>query len=381
MRGGMDIFLVGGAVRDMLLGRPPGGARDFVFFGTDEDFLSRYPTARRAGKTFPVYIHQGREYARARGADIDEDLAARDLTINALALGVTGAQAGLVHAHPRALADLHDGVLRPCSATAMAEDPLRVFRAARFAAALPAFRPHPELLGQMREAAAKGRLAGLTAERVGAELQKACAAPRPGNFLRLLAAAGCLGSWFAELAPATDIAAGPRPWHDESVLEHTAQVMDRLAADSAGPMAVYMALCHDLGKVLTDPANWPHHYGHEKLGRQPARALGERLKLPGRWIDAGEAASGLHMKAGCYQELRPGKRVDLLHRLHGLDLAEELFALVKADGDLDFRAEAAGDLAAMLAVKLPARARNLGQASGRRLRVLRCQALARKRRG
>ncbi|MEW5772057.1 MAG: HD domain-containing protein [Thermodesulfobacteriota bacterium] len=386
----MRILLVGGAVRDLLLGSP-AAERDFlVLDAAPEEFTARFPTAKLVGKAFPVYILAGEEYAFPRSEGLTGDLLARDFTINALALDLPGypaipdrADPALLHApHPDSLADLAGRVLRPASKTALADDPLRVFRASRFLARFPDFSPHPSLAGAMGEAARAGLLAGLAGERVGMEARKALRSPAPGRFLRMLDEAGCLMPWFAELVGASSIPAGPPPHHSSSVLEHTAQVMDRLAALApANELAGWMALAHDLGKVLTPQEEWPRHLGHEERGQAAAEALGRRLALPERLAQAGRQAARLHMRAMRYPELRPGSRVDLLAAAQAAAVTRELFLLAQADHGSDHWPAASADLAAMLSVRLPADARDQGPESGRRLRELRAQALAGRRAG
>ncbi len=370
----MKIHLVGGAVRDLLLGRAVTD-RDYLVTGAaPEEFLARHPGARKAGKAFPVYLYKGCEYAWPRGETVEDDLAGRDLTINALALGASPGCAGELRMHPKALSDLKHGILRPASATSLANDPVRAFRAARFAATLPDFSPHPSLLQQMRALDASGALAQIASERVCAETRKALAAPRPGRFLDLLHQGNCLSPWFEELASADAIPAGPPEYHDKSVLGHIRRVMDKLAGDDP---AVWMGLCHDLGKTLTPESEWPHHHGHDTRGATLAARLGGRLGLPNRYIKAGELAAALHMKAARYEELRTGSKVDLLMTLHAHNLRERLFKLVAADHDHDYLEQSRRDLDALLAVHLPEKDRNQGAASGEKLRLLRCEVLAR----
>ena len=359
----MRIHLVGGAVRDLLLGRPQGDRDYLVLEASPDQFLARYPTARPVGKSFPIFILDGHEYAWPRGASLKEDLARRDLTINALALDLSLEFGAIIHAHPQALLDLQARILRPASDTALSDDPVRVFRAARFAAQLPDFSLSPELLAQMRQAGEKGLLAGHAPERVGREVLKALEAPKPGRFITMLA-------WFAERAQAQNIPAGPVPYHHEDVLTHAAQVMDKLAGD---PLAAWMGLTHDLGKALTPPESWPSHHGHDRAGQEPAKNLAERLRLPGRFIQAGQMASALHMLAKDYPQLRPGTAVDLLLRLEAKRLTTKMFRLVKADCGLDHLAQARRDLRAILKVKLPEDKRDLGEASGEALRLARCE--------
>ena len=128
----MQIHLVGGAVRDLLLGRPVTDRDYLVLDAAREVFQGRYPTARLVGKSFPVFILDGCEYSWPRGGALERDLELRDLTVNAISLE----ENGVVHAHPRALADLRQGVLRPCSPYSISDDPVRAFRAARCAGEL-----------------------------------------------------------------------------------------------------------------------------------------------------------------------------------------------------------------------------------------------------
>ncbi|WP_300707135.1 HD domain-containing protein [uncultured Desulfovibrio sp.] len=363
----MNIYLVGGAVRDLLLGRLPR-EWDYAFEGTRDDFLREYPDACAVGAV-QVCLRQGREFMPLRGATIQEDLHHRDLTVNALALDA----AGRLHAHPQAVDDLRNHVLRPASPSALADDPGRIFRLARFAACWPDWRLAPEAWEQLsrQEAAA---LAALPAERVGRELLKALAGPVPGRFLRVLAEGNCLRPWFAELAEAARIPAGPPRWHgNNSVLDHTCEVMDRCAGDA---LAVWMALCHDLGKLRTPPDSWPHHYGHDALGVPLARALCERLALSSLHGKAAETACADHMRAGRYDELRTGTRRDLLWRVDRRGLSRPFWRLTDADSRSPFSVRAERELTILRAVRLPDEWRNRGPDSARHLRDLHCAALA-----
>lgn len=393
----MLICLVGGAVRDMLLGRPPGD-RDFLVLGaTTAQFLKAFPAAREVGKAFPVFLVDGEEYAFPRGegeapccggtscldlaSALGADLESRDFTINALALPLPdhprlpgpGTVRDQVLGLPRSLSDLDARLLRPAGRASLTDDPLRVFRAAGLLARMPDFEPHPDLLPAMAEAARTEAFAALAPERVGTELRKALRGPVPGRFVRILARAGALGHWFEELRPAVGLPAGPPEHHDSDLLEHTARTMDALAGDE---LACWMALAHDLGKTATPPEKHPAHHGHDLLGEPLAKALGERLALPTRFIRAGTLAARWHMTAARYPELRPGTRVDLLDAAHRARLVPELFRLVRADHGHDHADTAQADLAAMTAVTLPEDARDKGPESGALLRGLRAQALA-----
>ena len=364
----MRIYLVGGAVRDMLLGRPVQD-RDYVVVGGSEaELMRRIPGLTRVGRREPVWVRQGEEYTLAPEADIHANLASRDLTINALALD----EDGQVIALPGAMEDLSARVLRPVAAANIMADPARLVRAARFAAQFPDFRVDvswEEIARAMPETA----LGAVAAERVGAEVRKVCAAPAPGRFLRLAAAWGGLPPWCAIWHAAASIPAGPKPYHQESLLEHTAQVMDACAGD---PLAVWMALTHDMGKTATPEEFWPRHHGHERRGETLAREWGRRLRLPSAWIQAGALAARWHMAAARYAELKAATRVRLVTELARSGLLFPFARLVQADHGLDVREWMEEDARRIQAVRLPVHLQGLGKKSGEVLHALRCAALA-----
>ncbi len=365
----MKIYRVGGSVRDEFSGRDYKDNVYVVFGASEPEFLQRFPGAKKVGGRVCVYIVKGDEYTLADAADIESDLLQRDLTINAMARD----EEGRLVAHPLALSDLQSKTLRPVSKANFFHDPLRVFRAARFAACMPDFRIHDSLPEAMLQVGEKGLLDNIAAERVGNETLRACAGERPGNFLRLISKTACMAPWFRELAGAAQIPAGPAPFHNESLIDHLSQVMDLLSGSTIG---VWMALCHDLGKTGTDPAMWPHHHHHDRIGREAALDLGWRLKLPRRFIAAGAAAARRHMVVGNYDRLGVSTKVSLLVQLHKLSLVDEMFALAVADQKADFRSRAGADLEVLLAVKLPRKHCGQGARSGEILHQLRCEAMA-----
>jgi len=369
----MKRYLVGGAVRDLLLGRPVVDQDYLIVDATPEAFLKRYRRARRVGKTFPVFMLGLAQYAWPRGETLADDLLARDLTINAMAMGDSHQIAGRLQFHPLALSDLKNRILRPCGEMSMFDDPLRVYRAARFAAVLPDFTPHEELLVQMRAVAKSGVLSDVFAERVAQEVRKALDAAKPSRFFRLLAETNCLLPWLPEIEACLGVPAGPEPYHMGSVFDHLCDMADALAGQ---PLAGWMGVCHDLGKALTPEDQWPHHHGHDDVGAGVAESLGRRLKLPNRVREAGVAAAALHMKAVGYAELRAGTRVDMLTWLHKHELAEALCLTVQADSGADISPLVRRDLKCILSVHLPGRQRMRGPESGAKLRNLRCQKLA-----
>ncbi|MBU1248547.1 MAG: tRNA nucleotidyltransferase [Proteobacteria bacterium] len=367
----MKILLVGGAVRNLLLGRHVAD-KDFLVSGsTRKEFLSHFPQAKEVGHHFPVFLVDGDEYSFPRADSLAKDLEARDFTINGLALD----ESGKLYAHPLALADLHARILRPASPSAFQADPIRVFRAARFLAELDDFSPSDELRAAMCDASAMGLLDSLSPERVGAELTKAMSGSRPSRFLSFLQETNCLKPWFHEFFGSDTIPAGPLPLHSTSVLGHTMEVMDRLAP--GGPLRVWMGMVHDLGKTLTSSLELPRHLGHDTAGEALAVALGTRLRLSNRFLRAGALAARLHMKAGRYPELRPGTRVDLLTTLKFRPMIKDLFILCAADHGQDYTAAALTDLEAIRAVRLKPQDRDRGAISGRKLHQLQVEAIIR----
>lgn len=365
----MNVYLAGGAVRDLLLGKPIVD-RDYLVTDTTRDaFVERFPKSQEVGKAFPVFLVDRQEFAFPRATDLQEELRSRDLTVNAMLLD----EGGNLVCHPHALEDIKSRILRPASSRSLHVDPLRVFRSARFYSSLPDFTPHEELLEAMRSVGRQGLLETISPDRIGVETLKAMAGVKPGNYLRLLADTECLSPWLIEFKRGLEIPAGPKPHHDTHVLEHTCRIMDRLAGN---PMAAWMGMCHDLGKLQTNTDQLPKHHGHDIRGMSMAESLGTRLRLSNRHITSGIMAAKWHMIAGRYGELRPGTRVDLLMELHLSETLENMFSLVLADQGEDFLDPAKRDLDTILAVSLPPESRNLGSRSGQILREIRSSALS-----
>jgi tRNA nucleotidyltransferase (CCA-adding enzyme) len=323
----MQTYLVGGAVRDKLLGLSPGD-RDFVVVGeTQEAMIAR--GFRPVGRDFPVFLHprSNEEYALARterksgrgyrgfvvDADptvtLEEDLARRDFTINAIAQDDDGR---LIDPFGGA-SDIQAHVLRHVG-PAFAEDPLRVLRAARFMARFASlgFTVAPETMDLMRAMTASGELSTLVPERVWQELSRALASARPSAFLRTLHECGAL----AVVLPEIDALYGVpqraefHPEVDTGV--HVELVCDMAAQLAPGDTLIgFAALTHDLGKALTPADVLPRHVGHEHAGVAPLRALCERLKVPAEHRQLAEAACREHLNVHRFDELR-ARTVDAL---------------------------------------------------------------------
>jgi tRNA nucleotidyltransferase (CCA-adding enzyme) len=365
----MKRYLVGGCVRDKILGLAHADRDYLVLNCTADEFLAMHPRATVVGSVNPVFLVNGDEYVLSRHADIHSDLADRDLTINALAMD----EDGRILAHPQSMDDLKNKVIRAVGSKNFLNDPLRAVRAARFAAQFPDFSVHPKTIAAMQRVAEARTLKNIPGQRLAREIIKAAKTPKPGRFLRILHRGRCLRPWLEEMHEAAEIPAGPPPFHNGSVLDHTIEVMDRLSGDAE---AVWMGLCHDLGKIRTDPAQWPKHHGHDHAGRETARALGSRLCLPNVFIRLGVLAAGLHMLAARYPILRNGTRVDLLKEMRSREELLRLGRLVVADNGPDMTDRMLRDLERIQAVHLPEKHCGKGPESGRILHALQARALA-----
>jgi tRNA nucleotidyltransferase (CCA-adding enzyme) len=323
----MDIFLVGGAVRDKLLGLP-GGERDWVVVGGTPDELEARGY-RQVGKDFPVFLHPdtGEEYALARterktgpgyhgfevyaGADVtlEEDLQRRDLTINAIAETDTGELVDPWGGRE----DLTARQLRHVS-PAFSEDPLRVLRVARFAARFHGlgFTVAPDTLELMREITSSGELQTLAPERVWKETEKALRTDCPDVYIEVLRECGALQAIFPEI----DVLFGvpqPEKWHPEiDTGIHVLMVMRMTARLSASTEVRFAGMVHDLGKGTTNPEWWPSHRDHERRGVELIAALSKRLSVPNRCRDLAMHVSRYHTLVHRALELRPATVLKVL---------------------------------------------------------------------
>ena len=345
----MKVYLVGGAVRDQLLGRPVR-ERDYVVVGaTPEDLLSQ--GYQQVGRDFPVFLHPEtrQEYALARTerktapgyrgfivhADLDvtleEDLRRRDLTINALARD----EAGDLIDFYGGRSDLEDRVLRHISA-AFAEDPVRILRVARFAARYAdlGFRVADETMALMRGMVEAGEADALVSERVWQELAKALTETKPSRFFRVLRDCGALVRLFPEVDRLFGIPQ-PEKWHPEiDTGVHTMMVLDMAARLSPDPEVAFAALTHDLGKGTTPEKILPSHKGHEERSAELIDGLCERLKAPRRICELARVAARYHGLVHKVDELRPGTIVDLFQGADAFrrpERFEQMLATCEAD--------------------------------------------------
>ncbi len=303
-------YLVGGAVRDSLLGLAVKD-KDWVVVGsTSKSMLEQGFT--QVGKDFPVFLHPAtkEEYALARtekkqgkgytgfacysepDVSLEEDLIRRDLTINAMAQNSEGQIIDPFNGQ----VDLKDKYLRHVS-DAFIEDPLRVLRVARFAAryASKNFTVHPSTLHLMTHISQSGELENLSAERIFLEMEKALSEDHAYVFFEVLKNCGALAAIFPELDCLWGIP-NPEQWHPEiDTGIHTMLVLQQACKLSTNTSTRFAALCHDLGKGVTPKDKWPSHHGHEKLGVPIIEALAKRLKIPNQSKELACLVSEFHL--------------------------------------------------------------------------------------
>ncbi|MGH8279044.1 MAG: multifunctional CCA addition/repair protein [Gammaproteobacteria bacterium] len=345
----MQTYLVGGAVRDELLGLPVK-ERDWVVVGATPDAL-RALGYRPVGKDFPVFLHpetheeyalarterktgpgyHGFEFHSAPDVTLEDDLRRRDLTINALAKDDHGT---LIDPYG-GRADLEARRLRHVS-PAFSEDPVRVLRVARFAARLAplGFEIAAETHALMHSMVVNGEVDALVPERVWQETAKSLAAERPAVFFEVLHACGALARVFPEL---DRLAGVPQPakHHPEiDTFVHVMLVLDEAARLSSNPVVRFAALVHDLGKGTTPAEILPHHYGHEKRGAELVTGLAERLRVPREFRDLGVLAARVHARVHRAHELRAETVLKLLQECDALrrpQRFEQLLTVCEAD--------------------------------------------------
>jgi len=305
----MQIYLVGGAVRDALLGKQAYDQDWLVVGATPEEMLAQ--GYQQVGKDFPVFLHPKtkEEYALARterkvgagyygfevfsdpSVTIEEDLIRRDLTINAMAQDADG---NLIDPYA-GLVDLENRILRHVS-DAFSEDPLRVLRVARFAAKLASygFTLADETKRLMTAMVASGELSDLTPERVWQEVVKALKTTKPSVFFEVLDSVGAVEKLFPELSALHGVTQ-PEKYHPEGdVWIHTMMVLDAAAKLSECENVRFAALVHDLGKGITPKELWPKHTGHEGAGVPLVTKLAQRYRLPKKTQIMAEKVTEFH---------------------------------------------------------------------------------------
>ena len=339
----MKTYLVGGAIRDRLLGLEPGDRDHVVVGSTPEEMLAQ--GFKPVGRDFPVFLHprSGEEYALARterksgrgyrgfvvdtdpSVTLEEDLARRDFTINAIAEDEDGNLSDPLGG----VADIEARLLRHAG-PAFVEDPLRVIRAARFMARFAdlGFKLAPETMALMREMAKGGELGELVPERVWQELSRALGSAMPSAFLRTLRECDALAQVLPELDALYGVPQRAEFHPEVDTGLHQEMVSDMAARLAPGDDVVgFAALTHDLGKALTPAEVLPKHIGHEHAGVAPLKALCQRLKIPAAHRELAIMACREHLNVHRLNELRDATVHELLARCDAFRKPERIAQL------------------------------------------------------
>lgn len=344
---GLEVYRVGGAIRDELLGLN-AREHDFVVVGATPDELHRRGF-RPVGRDFPVFLHpkNNTEFALARterksapgyrgfqfhtGPDVtlEQDLLRRDLTVNAIAEAPDGRRIDPLNG----IADLKARVLRHIS-PAFSEDPVRLLRLARFATRLTDFSIAEETLRLCRQLVESGEVDALVPERVWQEMARAIMHPQPDRFFRTLRQTGALARILPELDALFGVPQNPKYHPEIDTGEHVMQVLNQSARLNASLETRYACLLHDLGKGVTPETEWPAHHRHEQAGLPGVHAVSDRLRVPKACKELALLVCEHHLNAHNALELRAATVVDLIQRLDGWrrgDRFEQFLLACKAD--------------------------------------------------
>lgn len=355
---GGELYAVGGAVRDSVIGKPSYD-KDYCVVGiTAEKFRQLFPNSYLRGKSFQVFDIDGKEFAMARtetkigeghkeftiktgeNITIIDDLARRDITINAIAQNVLTQE--IIDPFD-GIEDIKNKVIR-ATTEAFKEDPLRVYRVARFASTLN-FRVEEKTIKLMNEL--KPELMTLSKERVFVEFAKALKSEKPSIFFNVLKEADVLDVHFKEIKDLIG-ALQPEKYHPEGdAYVHTMMVLDYASNQTQDLQIRYSALVHDLGKGITPKEEYPHHYNHEINGVDVVRKFSNRIGVPTIWEKCGKTACREHMRGGIFYKMKPSTKVDFIERvsksqlgLEGLQIvvnADKLSSRNVDEKDIDFK--------------------------------------------
>lgn len=339
----MKTYTVGGAVRDGLLGLPVKDRDHVVVGATPEQLLAL--GFRPVGKDFPVFLHPHtqEEYALARterktapgykgfafhaapDVTLEDDLARRDLTINAIAQDEDGTLVDPYHGR----ADIAARVFRHVS-EAFIEDPVRILRVARFAARFADFTVAPETNALMQRMVEQGEVDALVPERVWQELSRGLMEQKPSRMFEVLRVCGALQRILPELDALWGVPQ-PEQWHPEiDTGVHVMLVVDWAAAQGFALPIRFAALLHDLGKGTTPPEMWPRHHGHEARSEHLAEQVCTRLKVPGECRDLALMTAREHGNVGRAFEMRPDTLVKFFSRCDAFRKPQRFIDMLRA---------------------------------------------------
>ncbi len=343
----MKIYLVGGAVRDELLGIQHN-EKDWVVVGsTPEEMLKK--GFKPVGKDFPVFIHPktGDEYALARterkvdkgykgfefhtdkNVTLEEDLKRRDLTINAIAETKDGKLIDPFHGQE----DLKKKILRHVS-SAFSEDPVRILRVARFSAKFGDFNIAPETMTLMKTIVESGEASELVPERVWQEFSRVLSEPHPEKFIEVLRECNALKIIFPEIDALFGTPERPDKHPEADAGIHTLLTLKAAVKLTKDPVTRFAVLCHDFGKARTPKDILPKHHGHEEEGMKLVKEFCKRIKTPREYQDLAVLVARYHGNCHKLPELTPQTILKMLRAIDPFrkpDRFEEFLIACEAD--------------------------------------------------
>lgn len=341
----MQLYLVGGAVRDQVMGKTPKDYDYVVVGSTHEEMVARGFV--EVGQGFPVYLHPitGDEWALARTekkkgkgyrgfevsftpeTTLEEDLGRRDLTMNAMALDTSTLE---LRDPFNGKADIEAKVLRHVTDEGFAEDPVRVLRVARFLARLgPEWTVAGKTVGLMMRMVFEGQMKDLTKERVMKEMERAMMEPHPELFFETLWHVGALHDVFPELAKLMTAVENPK-WHPEgNAFAHTMLVLKQAVKDGADLEGRYAALLHDLGKGLTPVEELPKHHGHDTAGAKLVKEVAPKYLWGEKFVKKMSLVTRYHMNMHRLDKLNPKTFVKMFDSMGGVNGASTVQLLFK----------------------------------------------------
>lgn len=325
------VWLAGGTVRDMLRGEA-GQDLDLIVNLTPEQlrplgFRPVHPVSSR-----PIWFQHLQKTGKVELTTITTpgmltaDLQQRDFTINALAMTLDGVLIDPL----QGTAAIEARQLHVCSPDAFSSDPIRIFRALRFAAG--GWQMTPATTSLIRQQHWEPLLNSIPVERFSKEMLKALAHPDPHQFFMGMLELQVGSSFLPELFRMHAIPAGPLDKHPEGdLLTHSLQVMQRVADQTTDPLARFCALFHDLGKLVTDPQLYPKHHGHDKAGSTLAPSFCKRLRLPAAWHKALSGVCRLHTNANNWHDLRDATKIRMAEEAIRAGISKILALISEAD--------------------------------------------------
>jgi len=329
------LYLVGGSVRDHVMGHPVCDV-DLVTDVPGEQLVELHFQHVQGKSAPPIYFKSNSRFGKLdvtvleHGQSLEDDLLRRDFRCNAIAMTLDG----ILIDPLGGLYDIPNKQLIPCSSQSIIDDPIRMFRAFRFESF--GWRIAPELDTAIKERSWEVQLATISVERFSREMFKAMSGDSPDIFFSQMIGQSVGRCYLPEIFQMQEVPAGPAKYHGEdSVFTHSLNALRRMSVFANDPVVRLAAFFHDLGKLTTPQEMLPSHIGHDKAGEPFSRAVCGRLKLPASCVRVVAATNALHLVAGRWHELKPTTKLKLARRSLKRGIAPWLPLIVSADRNID----------------------------------------------